>query len=74
MSKLKIERFRVLNVDDDGTVELQNLDMVKRGIRHSILRVITEADLEAGSIVKGSIEGKPLDSPLFGFPRFILAK
>lgn len=73
MSKPKIERFRVLSVDDDGTVQLENLDMVKRGVHHATIWAITENDLVEGSTVKGSIDGDPGDSLLFGFPVFMLA-
>lgn len=70
----KLERFRVLTVDEDGTVQLLNLDMVKRGVRNATLWVVSQDDLRPGSTVKGTIDGDPLQSLLFGFPVFTLAK
>lgn len=73
MSELKTERFQVLTVDEDGTVELQSLDE-KRKSNLSTIWTIAEGDLDLaiGAIVEGSIVDKQ-DSPGFRFPRFILA-
>ncbi len=70
MSKAKLERFRVLSVDDDGTVELLNLAMRKRGVVNPTLWVVTDDDLTPDTVVEGRIEGDPRDSLLFGFPVF----
>ena len=74
MSKPRFERFRVLTVDEDGTVELLNLDMVKRGVRNPTVWVVSQDDLRPGSTVKGTIDGDPHHSLLFGFPVFTLAE
>lgn len=70
MSKPKLERFRVLSVDEDGTVELLNLSMRKRGVVNATLWVVTDDDLTPDTVVEGRIEGDPRDSLIFGFPVF----
>ena len=50
-----------------------NLDMVKRGVRNPTVWVVSQDDLRPGSTVKGTIDGDPHHSLLFGFPVFALA-
>ena len=66
-----IEQFRVLKVDNDGSVELENLDMVARGVRNARVWADCETPLEVGSTVRGSFDTDPRDSlVLLALPTF----
>ena len=71
---MKIENFKVLAVDGDGTVQLLNLDMVKRGVQHASAWCFTDAKLKQGQHVRGGFDVDPADSLVVGFPTFTLAE
>lgn len=67
---MKIENFKVLEIDGDGTVQLLNLDMVKRGVEHASVWCFTDEKLRRGQVVRGGFDFDPEDSLIGGFPTF----
>lgn len=67
---MKIENFKVLAVDGDGTVQLLNLDMVSRGVQHAAVWCFTDDKLKQGQKVRGGFDFDPADSLIGGFPTF----
>ena len=67
---MKIENFKVLAVDGDGTVQLLNLDMVSRGVQHAAVWCFTDEKLKQGQRVRGGFDFDPADSLIGGFPTF----
>lgn len=57
-----IEQFRVLKVDSDGSVELENLDMLARGVRNARVWADCETPLEVGTKVRGTFDTDPRNS------------
>lgn len=71
---MKTERFKVLTVDRDGSVELANLDMRKRGILNYTAWARCETPLKLGQVVRGGFDIDPSESLLYGrMPIFIPA-
>ena len=67
---MKVETFKVIAVDDDGTVQLLNLDMQKRGVRNATVWCFTDEDLKRGQTVQGGFDFDPAESLIGGFPTF----
>lgn len=70
---MKIETFKVLAVDPDGTVQLANLDMKIRGVRNATVWCFTDERLKRGQTVKGGFDFDPAESLIGGFPTFTRA-
>ena len=70
---MKIENFKVVAVDDDGTVQLLNLDMKKRGVLNTTVWCFTDEDLKRGQTVRGGFDFDPSESLIGGFPTFTRA-
>ena len=71
---MKTERFKVLTVDRDRSVELVNLDMRKRGVVNCTAWARCETPLKLGQVVRGSFDFDPSESLFYGrMPTFIPA-
>lgn len=63
---MKSERFKVLDIDADGSVELANLDMRKRGVLNYTAWARCETPLKRGQVVHGGFDFDPAASLLYG--------
>lgn len=63
---MKPEKFKVVTVDTDGTVQLANLDMKARGVRNFTTWAASEIPLKRGQTVFGTFDFDPSDSLIMG--------
>ena len=67
----KTERFKVVAVDDDGTYQLANLDMKKRGVENYTLWALSTVPLKRGQTIMGAFDFDPSGGIMMGkFPTF----
>lgn len=67
----KTERFKVVRVDGDGTYQLANLDIKKRGVENFTVWVLSTVPLRQGQTIVGTLSFDPTASFALGlFPTF----
>lgn len=68
---MKIENYKVLALDRDGTVQLLNLDMAESDSKNATIWCMADIELEEGEVVRGMFDFDPSESLLRGYPTFI---